>query len=202
MFSGQERWGRNPAEVVRASRATFNMPLLLKEPSKIFTCSWSDFFISDADLWRDEAWDIMRRTPHTYQVLTKRPQMIRKKGVYDRLPADWGDGYPNVWLGVSVENNDVVWRVDELRKIPARVRFISYEPALGPLPDLNLDGIHWLIYGGESGHGRRPDKDEWAQEIAAKCEAAGVAFFFKQASAARPGYVPDEWFGRQEFPAP
>ena len=96
-------------------------------------------------------WPLIRATPWLdWLLLTKRPERYPLI-----LPSDWGEGYPNVWLGTSIENNDYVHRADELKKIPATVRFISYEPALGPLDKLSLDGIDWVIYGGESGPGFR-----------------------------------------------
>lgn len=126
-------------------------------------------------------WKLIQSTPMLdWQLLTKRPENIAA-----RLPGDWGAGYGNVWLGTSVENNDYVHRADILRQIPATVRFISYEPALGPLADINLAGISWLIFGGESGPGYRPMNVQWARDIKAKCEAAGTAFFYKQSAAFR-----------------
>src|SRR3990172_778380 len=96
MYRDMERYGKDPKVVTRAKPATFNSPLKWTEPQRVFTCSWSDYFIEQADEWRDEAWDIIRRTPHlTYQILTKRPENI-----FDRLPADWGNGWPNVFLSV------------------------------------------------------------------------------------------------------
>jgi hypothetical protein len=127
MFRDQRRYGRDPEVVVRAAPATFNAPLKWDSPELIFTCSWSDWFHVAADPWRDEAWDIIRRTPqHTYMVLTKRPGRIHRC-----LPDDWGDGYPNVWLGVSIEDAAVTYRANQLRRIPAALRFISAEPLLG-----------------------------------------------------------------------
>lgn len=115
MYRDQKRFGKDPQVVTLAAENTFRMPLRLKKPARIFTCSWSDFFIEDADDWRNGAWEIIKKTPqHTYQVLTKRPELIA-----ERLPADWGDGYANVWLGVSVENNDYLWRAETLATIPA-----------------------------------------------------------------------------------
>jgi protein gp37 len=129
MFREQERYKQDPTKVRRTAPATFGSPLRWKAPRLIFTCSWSDFFHIDADNWRAEAWDIIRRTPHhTYQVLTKRPERI-----LEHLPADWGEGYPNVWLGTSVENQRWVTRVPLLLAVPARVHWISAEPLLGPL---------------------------------------------------------------------
>lgn len=117
-----------------------------------------------------------------WQLLTKRPENI-----VSMLPADWGGGWPHVWLGTSIEDMRVAKRADHLRGVPAAVRFVSYEPALGSVADLDLSGIGWLICGGESGPGHRAMDHRWAREIRDKCAAAGVAFFFKQSSGARPG---------------
>lgn len=128
MFSEQRRYGHDPS-VVRRSKTKFLEPLHWSTPRLVFTCSWSDWFHPDADEWREEAWEVVRRTPHlTYQILTKRPERIQR-----RLPPDWGDGWPNVWLGTSVESQRFVWRAEVLVRIPAAVRFISAEPLLGPL---------------------------------------------------------------------
>lgn len=144
-------------------------------------------------------WPLIRATPNlTWQLLTKRADRIA-----ECLPDDWGEGYPNVWLGVSVENTDYVWRTEQLRNVPARVRFVSYEPALGPIHDaIDLREIHWLIYGGESGPGRRSDDDAWSTGIAELCHANDTAFFFKQRSAGLPGCgtMPDGSVPR-EFPS-
>jgi protein gp37 len=179
MFREQTRYKKNPAEVVRAAPATFNAPLRWSDPAKVFTCSWSDFFIEEADEWRDEAWDIIRRTPHlTYQILTKRPLNIES-----RLPADWDDGWPNVWLGVSVEREEYLWRAEKLIEIPSVIRFISYEPALGPVDFYDVfkqSEIHWLISGGESGPNARCAKSEWFEKVRDECHAADVAYFHKQ----------------------
>lgn len=186
MFSEQTRYGNNP-EVVRRSKTKFTDPLKWKEPKVIFTCSWSDWFHKDADAWRDEAWQIIKDTPHhTYQILTKRPGRI-----FRHLPVDWGGGYPNVWLGTSVENQDAAFRAWRLGDIPARVRFLSCEPLLGPLDfyppegpkDGNanaLDRIDWIIVGGESGAKCRPMETEWVRQIQLQAAATGTAFFLKQ----------------------
>jgi protein gp37 len=221
MFRDQRRYGRDPSVVVRASPATFHAPLKpsWSEPRMIFTCSWSDWFHEAADPWRDEAWDVIRQTPqHTYQVLTKRPERI-----LEHLPGDWDDGWPNVWLGTSIENRRFTGRADVLREVPAAVRFISAEPLLGPLvpnhpvespwPEswddgyggvgLDLDGIDWLIVGGESGPRHRPMQLDWARDLRDVCGMSGTAFFVKQDSGPRPGSrgrIPDElWI--QQFPA-
>ena len=102
-----------------------------------------------------------------------------------QLPADWGAGYPNVWLGVSIENDRHTYRADHLRDIPAAVRFISAEPVLGPMPSLDLRGIDWLIVGGESGPDFRPMDHAWVRQLRARATAAGTAFFFKQSAAPR-----------------
>lgn len=191
------RYGKDFSTVVR-SKTTFNDPLKWKEPRKVFTCSWSDFFIAEADEWRGTAWDIIRMTPHlTYQILTKRPENIAA-----RLPADWGEGYPNVWLGTSVEHQDAAdERIPFLLEIPAAIRFLSCEPLLGaidlwqwlggarePIGDYwNKDrrGIDWVICGGESGAHFRAMNPDWARSIRDQCRAAGVAFWFKQSASFR-----------------
>jgi protein gp37 len=128
MFREMRQYGRDP-EVVTRSKTKFADPLKWKEPRTIFTCSWSDWFHPAADAWRAEAWDIIRRTPqHTYQILTKRPERI-----IEQLPIDWHGGYPNVWLGVSVESQRYDFRAALLCTIPARVRFVSAEPLLDRL---------------------------------------------------------------------
>jgi protein gp37 len=130
---------------------------------------------------REKLWPIIRRTPWLdWQLLTKRPERITES-----LPSDWGDGYANVWLGTSIESNEYAGRADHLRKIPATVRFVSYEPALGPLDELDLTGLDWVIYGGESGPGYRQHDLAWPREMKARCEQAGVAFFYKQSAAPR-----------------
>lgn len=173
MYREKKRYGQEPAKVVR-SKTTFDAPLKWKEPQLIFTCSWSDFFIEEADPWRDEAWEIIRSTPqHAYQILTKRPQRIAAN-----LPQGWP--FENVCLGVSVENPRFYGRIEMVRKIPAFVRFLSLEPLLAPMPHLPLAGISWVIVGGESGPGCRPMKPEWVRDIRDQCARAGVPFFFKQ----------------------
>ena len=152
-------------------------------PSLCFTASLADVFESHPELIKPRAdmWDLMRECENLhFQILTKRPENIEAM-----LPDDWGNGWPNVWLGTSIENNDYVGRADILRAIPAAIRFISYEPALGPLPDMNLAGIDWLIYGGESGPGYRDHDLQWARDIRELCAESETAFFYKQASAYR-----------------
>ena len=177
-FRDANRYGYSPTEVVR-SKTTFQDPLKWKEPSFIFACSWSDFFHNEADGWRNEAWEIIRNTPHhTYQILTKRPENI-----LTRLPSDWDVGYENVWLGVSVENKKHgIPRISILRSVPAQLRFLSVEPLLEDVADeLDLAGIHWVVVGGESDYTNpRPMKPEWALNAIEKCKTANVPVFLKQ----------------------
>jgi protein gp37 len=183
MFREQRQYGHDP-ELIRRSKTKFAEPLRWTNPRLVFTCSWSDWFHEAADPWREEAWEVVRRTPqHVYLVLTKRPERAAK-----RLPTDWGDGYANVWLGVSIENSAFTQRAQLLRKIPAQTRFVSAEPLLGSLYDtrrgrraaLELDGIDWIIAGGESGPRARPMQLEWAREIRDAALESGTAFFLKQ----------------------
>lgn len=189
MYRDKRRYGQKPMLVVR-SKTTFTNPLRWIEPSLIFTCSWSDWFIEEADEWRDEAWDVIRHTPqHTYQILTKRPERI-----LNSLPSDWGDGWRNVWLGVSIESQKYISRMNLLTEIPAHVRFISAEPLLGPLSLSLVVGIDWVITGGESGPGARPMELEWVRSIREQCLRSGVAFFHKQNGGTKK--IAGVWGGR------
>jgi protein gp37 len=173
MYREKRRYGQNPSIVVR-SKTSFEAPSKWMKSKMIFTCSWSDFFIEDADVWRPEAWEIIRKTPHhTYQILTKRPERI-----VNSLPEGWP--FENVWLGVSVENPRFYWRIETLEAVPASVRFLSLEPLLAQMNSLPLDGISWVVVGGESGPRCRPMQPEWVREIREQCLKAGAAFFFKQ----------------------
>lgn len=148
--------------------------------NRVFCSSMCDYMEDHPVIENERAklWPLIRKTPWLHwQLLTKRAERIASN-----LPDDWGEGYPNVWLGVSVENIDYAWRVDELRSIPAGVRFISYEPALGPLNDLDLSGIDWVIFGGESGPGFRAADLQWSRDMRDKCQHEGVAYFHKQSS--------------------
>lgn len=152
-------------------------------PHLVFTGSLMDWAEDHPilDAVRSDMWNLIRQCQSLhFQLLTKRTDRIEKL-----LPEDWGDGYPNVWLGTSVENMDYAWRADILRRIPATVRFISYEPALGSLKGLDLIGIDWVIYGGESGAGYRPEDKQWARDMRDACAAERVAFFHKQSAAYR-----------------
>ena len=211
MFTEKKAYGQNPERVVR-SKTKFRDPLKWTEPRLVFTCSWSDFFHAEADLWRPEAWEIIRQTPqHTYQILTKRHGRILRC-----LPDDWGQGYPNVWLGVSVENQE--WadhRIPVLLRIPAVVRWISAEPLLGEIdltrvthqlgsasfetfnalyaadalnrghPQTSLD---WVVVGGESGPGARTMDLGWVHAILTQGREANVPVFVKQLGAQPIGW--------------
>jgi protein gp37 len=121
-------------------------------------------------------WEVMAETPrHTYQILTKRPDRMFEVITDEHLPI-----LNNVWLGTSVEDDRVLERIDVLRRVPAAIRFISFEPLIGSVASAKLSGISWVIVGGESGPGSRPMQPEWVDEIEALCRAAGASFFFKQ----------------------
>jgi protein gp37 len=163
-----------------------DQPRRWKKPRTVFVNSMSDLF-QDAvpENFISRVFATMEQCPqHTFQILTKRAARVAKLG--RSLP--WPE---NVWMGVSVEDQRVLDRVNQLRRVPAKIRFLSCEPLLGPLPNLDLNGIHWVIVGGESGPHARPMKEQWAQDIRKQCEKSGVAFFFKQW-----GGVRKEKFGR------
>jgi protein gp37 len=151
------------------------VPLRWKRPRLVFVNSMSDLFHKDApEEFVLRVFDVMRRASwHVFQVLTKRSDRLAK--LSPRIK--WPD---NVWMGVSVERADYTFRIDQLRKTAAKVRFLSIEPLLGPIPDLVLDGIDWVIVGGESGPGARSMKEDWVRDIRDQCLEADVPFFFKQ----------------------
>ena len=146
-----------------------------RAPRVVFVNSMSDLFHARVPLtFIQDVFDVVAETPqHTYQVLTKRSLRLRRLSDQLRWP-------PNLWMGVSVENTRVLSRVDHLRQVPAAVRFLSCEPLLGPLDEIDLEGIGWVIAGGESGPNYRPMHLVWAQGIRDACQAADVPFFFKQ----------------------
>jgi protein gp37 len=152
-----------------------DLPVRWKKPRRIFVNSMSDLFHKDVpDEFVRRVFDTMLRADwHTYQILTKRPQRLARLG--QSLP--WP---PHIWIGVSVESNDYAWRADYLRQVPAAIRFISAEPLLGPVNALNLDSLHWVITGGESGAGHRRCDPAWVRDVRDRCVAAGVAYFHKQ----------------------
>jgi protein gp37 len=162
-------------------------PARWRERRMVFVNSMSDIFHADIpDAFVRQVFEVMLTVNrHVYQVLTKRPSRARR---FCQHNADlFPDGHvpAHIWIGTSVERADVLYRVAHLRQVPARVRFLSCEPLLGPLP-LTLDGIHWVIVGGESGRGFRPMLLDWAQDIRDQCVQVGVPYFFKQVG----GYTP------------
>lgn len=176
----------DPLKIVR-TKTVFDLPLRLKEPTKIFTCSLTDFFHPAIDGYRNEAWDIIRRCPqHTFQILTKRPHRILQC-----LPDDWGYAWKNVWIGTSVGSESGMHRAETLAWLdaPIAVRFISFEPLHGPIHgnwDLSfIMRFRWVIIGGESGNetGKyryRPCEISWMEELMYAFDSCGVAVFVKQ----------------------
>jgi protein gp37 len=151
------------------------IPLTWSSPRTVFVNSMSDLF--HQDVTKDFIFDVFGvmnlASTHQFQVLTKRPGRV--KALNDRL--HWA---PNIWMGVSVETEEFMFRIDRLRQCGAQVKFLSLEPLLGPLPNLNLKGIDWVIVGGESGPGARPMEKGWVLDIHDQCKEQGVPFFFKQ----------------------
>ena len=177
MFTEQKRWGHDPRVVVR-STTTFDAPLKWRDPRRIFTCSWSDWFIAQADPWRADAWAIIGATPqHTYMILTKRHERMAA-----HLP--WaGAPWSHVWLGVSIGDRAGLGRLDALRAAPAALRFVSFEPLLEELGAVDLSGIDWAIIGGESGPRARRCDMGWVRALQAQCRAQRVPTFVKQMGA-------------------
>ena len=162
---------------VKEDRAALDIPRKWKKARKIFVNSMSDLFHEQvSDEFILSVWQVMRETPrHSYQILTKRPDRMASL-IASKIP----EVLPNVWLGTSVEDADVVSRIDHLRAVPAAIRFISFEPLIGTVGDMDLSGIHWAIVGGESGKSARPIKEDWIDEIYKQCVDSGTTFFFKQ----------------------
>jgi protein gp37 len=191
MRDGDGLHGYDGTQVTR-TKTVFDFPLKYKQTKSeawggrplIFTSSLTDFFHEEIDGFRDEAWDIIRRSPHLiFQILTKRTDRIA-----DHLPADWGQGWDNVWLGASVENDDYLHRIGELTAVPAQIHFLSVEPMLGPVDIFAADGsnaINWVIVGGESGNdtgkwGYRPCAVEWIEQLVHQCYITSTPVFVKQ----------------------
>ena len=154
---------------------TLEIPYTWKKPKVVFVNSMSDLFHKDVPLsYIQRVFKVMNETPqHTYQVLTKRGDLLLQ---YDKH-LTWT---PNIWMGVSVENEEVKDRIDYLRNTGAYIKFLSIEPLLSHLPNINLENIDWVIVGGESGPKSRPMEKEWVIDIKKQCKKAKVAFFFKQ----------------------
>jgi protein gp37 len=150
-------------------------PIKIKKPTKFFVNSMSDLFHENMPFeYLDMIFNVIKKTPqHIYQVLTKRDRVMLNYFSGKEVPE-------NVWLGVSVENSTFKKRIDSLRNIKSKIRFISFEPLIGAVKEVNLSGIHWAIVGGESGLRARPIKKEWVEEIFRQCKEQEVAFFFKQ----------------------
>jgi protein gp37 len=150
-------------------------PLSWRSSRLVFVNSMSDLFHEDIPIdFIREVFSTMERAHwHTFQILTKRSERLRELASGLQWPS-------NVWMGVSVEDDEVRHRLDDLRQVNAAVRFLSLEPLIGPLSDLNLQGIHWVIVGGESGPGARPMEPEWVLDLRDQCRAVTVPFFFKQ----------------------
>ncbi len=221
---GRVKWGPGEARAL-TSNANWRKPLSWNraaekagQRARVFCASLADVFDNAVDpAWRDRLWSLIAATPHLdWLLLTKRPGNIAKM-----LPKDWGHGWPNVWLGCTVVNQAEADRdIPNLLAVPARVRFLSMEPLLGPVDlavltdsrghDINAlrgiacdptdpDGaddyyrtekLDWVIVGGESGPGARPMEDDWARDILAQCKAAGVAAFLKQMGGKRKPFRP------------
>lgn len=198
MYRDKKRYGQDPETVVLSKAPTFYSPNRWKEPARVFVCSWSDFFIKDVDSMRgvrSAAWDIMRCNQHlTFLILTKRPENIK-----ERLPDYWP--LPNVWLGVTVENQEQIKRIITLIDLETSFEkvFISVEPMLGPveIPSDILPLLDWVICGGESGPGARLMNPAWALSLKNQCAKTRTPFFMKQMTNKAP--IPDYLQGR-EFP--
>lgn len=185
---------------VKRTKTVFDKPLKIKDPSKIFACSLTDFFHVSIDSYREEAWDIIRKCPHhTFQILTKRPERV-----IEHLPEDWGEGWDNVWIGTSIGYQEAAdKRLPELLKIPTKTRCLSIEPLHGRITfysdalkgitwQTNKNGskelimdMHWVVIGGESGNENgkyryRPCEVAWFEQLISECQEVGTAIFIKQ----------------------
>lgn len=174
-----------------------SLPLGWKKPRRVFVNSMSDLFHPDVPLdFLRSVFAVMNACPqHQFQVLTKRPE--RLTDVADQLT--WTS---NIWMGVTVENQKHAFRSEMLSTVPAAVRFLSVEPLIGAIDTLPLEGIHWVIVGGESGPKARPMKEEWAMSVYRQCQATEVAFFFKQWGGVQKHRTGREFLGRtfDEYP--
>ncbi|HEV2809382.1 MAG TPA: phage Gp37/Gp68 family protein [Acidimicrobiales bacterium] len=170
---GSSRSG--PGFGLQLHRDLLDVPRRWRRPRTIFVNSMSDLFQPEVPIsFINDVFAVMNQTPrHRYQILTKRSQRLRAVA----SEFSWTD---NIWMGVSVETERYQYRVDHLREVPARIRFLSLEPLLGPMPNLDLSGIHWVIVGGESGPRARSLSPEWVRTIRDQCEIARIPFFFKQ----------------------
>lgn len=181
MLMGQEKYKNNFEYTEHES--SLNLPLTWKKPKRIFVNSMSDMFhVNSNSSFIEKCFKVMLDCPqHTFQILTKRPHLMTDfiKNSNVTMP-------DNVWLGVSVENKDYKFRIDILKKIPCKVKFVSFEPLIGAVGKVDLTGIDWAIIGGESGFNFRLVKEEWIQELIKQCEEQKVKIFFKQWGGNRP----------------
>lgn len=170
---GRAKW---TGKIVLDHKA-LSVPHTWSKPRRVFVNSMSDLFHADVPAeFIHDVWGVMENTPrHTYQILTKRPDRMAEV-----LSGAGFKVLPNVWLGTSVEDARVLYRLDELRAVPAAIRFVSYEPLIGSVAGGSLKDIHWAIVGGESGPNARPMDPQWIDEIFDQCTDADAAFFFKQ----------------------
>jgi protein gp37 len=194
----QRFWKDRPFTEVRVHEDRLDQPRRWRRGRTIFVNSMSDLFHEDVPAeFIARVFDVMRECPqHTFQVLTKRAERLAELAPKLAWPS-------NVWMGVSVEDDRVMGRIDLLRNVPAAVRFLSLEPLIGPLRRLQLGGIDWVIVGGESGPGARPMDPKWVEAILRQCRTAGVAFFFKQWGGIRKASTGRELHGRtyDEYPS-
>ena len=206
MYREKNRYGQDPMTVIKSKPSTFNAPLTwakngkLPAGSRIFVCSWSDFFHEDADPWRQEAWKIIEQLPqYDFLIPTKRTERI-----IDCLPYfEDGTGFmpDNVWLGASVENQEMFdKRIEDLLEAPAKIHWLSVEPMLGPIdfhfpPYLNDGTDTWIVLGGESGPGCRPCDSEWIRDAVEQCMEVQIPVFVKQL-----GGWPDTRSNMEDFP--
>jgi protein gp37 len=162
---------------IRLDTKSLDMPRAWAKPRKVFVNSMSDLFHPKVPIdFILRVWEVMKHTPrHTYQILTKRPEIMAEVLSDPRFEV-----LPNVWLGTSVEDDRVLGRIDALRSVPATIRFVSFEPLIGSVAAGDLTGIHWAIVGGESGPRSREMRPQWVDEIEEMCRRSRVAFFFKQ----------------------
>lgn len=181
MYREKKRYGQNPSIVVRSTDSTFYKPLRYPSGISVFTCSWSDFFIENADAWRHDVWEIIaQRQDVKFIIITKRVDRIKKC-----LPSNWAAGYPNVVLGFTAEDQwlfDKRWSI--IRTIPAAAYLCMHEPALGqiiyPNDFLTLGNRSWVIAGGETGPGARPSHERYFKLDRDQCSQFRTPFFFKQ----------------------
>jgi protein gp37 len=189
-WNGPKLWGlhgprRRTSETIWRKPPKWNNEAVLeRRPHRVFCASLADVFEDEPgpNSWRADVFKLIRECRWLdWQLLTKRPENIARM-----VPDDWSIGnYPNVWLGTSIEDNRVVDRAFDLTATPATVHFVSYEPAIGPVDELSLVDIEWLIVGGESGPGYRPMDLDWVRDVRYRCGQEGTAFFFKQDAAPR-----------------